>query len=343
MSKRIILCADGTWQTAANRSNVYRFYRALTLGADQMPFYDEGVGANGDPLTTLLGGAFGLGLWDKVKRGYSKLAQVYEKGDDVYLFGFSRGAYTARSLAGMIVAVGLPTQNFTDDLVDTAFTAYREKDDRKKWLAKLKDCNLYVPDIKMLGVWDTVGALGIPAVVGLCDPVVYGFLDTSLSPRVKYACHALAIDEKRAQFQPTLWTNQPVADQVVEQTWFSGCHADVGGGNIDPEIDTASLTDITLGWMLARAKVVGLTFDQTVLDNYKLPIPADCALTAIHESWKLVNGVPIRRSIDKNANLANSVRVRCAHDSSYRPKPLKFTKTGLSKQYPLAVIVTEDY
>jgi hypothetical protein len=95
--------------------------------------------------------------------------------------------------------------------------------------------------------------------------------------------------------------------------------------------------------MLARAKVLGLTFDQTVLDNYKLPIPADCALTAIHESWKLFNGPPIPRSVDKNANLANSVRVRSAHDRSYRPRPLKFTKTGLSKQYVLDVIVTEDY
>jgi uncharacterized protein (DUF2235 family) len=219
MSKRIAFCADGTWQTATNRTNVYRFYKALTLSADQMPFYDEGVGADGNPIIAVAGGAFGTGLWEKVKRGYSKFAHVYEKGDDLYLFGFSRGAYTARSVAGMIATVGLPTQNFTDELVETAFSAYRAitDEERKEHLDKLKNCNMFVPDIQMVGVWDTVGALGIPAIFGGVDPVVYGFLNRNLSPRVKNAYHALAIDEKRAQFQHTLWDTTPVAGPIVEQ------------------------------------------------------------------------------------------------------------------------------
>ena len=343
MSKRIAFCADGTWQTATSRTNVYRFYKALTLGADQIPFYDEGVGANGDPITALAGGAFGTGLWEKIKRGYAKLAQVYMSGDDVYLFGFSRGAYTARSLAGMIAAVGLPTQDFTDKLVDTAFKAYREKNNRQKILAKLKNNNMETPKIKMVGVWDTVGALGIPSAIGLNDPIAYGFLDTSLSPIIQNAYHALAIDEKRAQFQPTLWTGKPAPGQIVEQVWFTGCHTDVGGGGgIDPEIDTASLTDITLGWMMARASVLGLTFDKVILNQYKLPIPPEYSLDDYHESWKVFNGLPISRSIDSDAMLANSVSVRCQHNSSYRPESLKFTKTGLSKQYPLAVVVNDQ-
>src|SRR5215469_4415264 len=116
MSKRIVYCADGTWDSPAKHTNVYKLYKALLVTANQMPFYDDGVGADGNPISKLLGGAFGTGLWQKIKDGYAKIAQVYEAGDQLYLFGFSRGAYTARSLAGMIAACGLPTKSFTDDL-----------------------------------------------------------------------------------------------------------------------------------------------------------------------------------------------------------------------------------
>ena len=125
MSKRIAYCADGTWDTATSHTNVYKLFKALTVSATQMPFYDDGVGANGNPIIKLVGGAFGTGLWQKIKEGYSKIAHVYEAGDSVFIFGFSRGAYTARSLAGMIGAAGLPTANFSDDVVNTAFDAYR--------------------------------------------------------------------------------------------------------------------------------------------------------------------------------------------------------------------------
>src|SRR5258708_6770231 len=116
MSKRIIFCADGTWDSATSHTNVYKLYKSLTTSAEQIPLYDDGVGANGDPILHLLGGAFGTGLWEKIKQGYTKIAHVYEQDDSVFLFGFSRGAYTARSLAGMLGACGLPTKNFTDDL-----------------------------------------------------------------------------------------------------------------------------------------------------------------------------------------------------------------------------------
>ena len=128
----------------------------------------------------------------------------------MFLFGFSRGAYTARSLAGMIAACGLPTKNFTDDMVETAFNAYRDKANRQNILAGLGDFGMDAANITMVGVWDTVGSLGIPSAIGLSDPIAYGFLDTSLSPKIQNAYQALAIDEKRAQFPPTLWTSQPV-------------------------------------------------------------------------------------------------------------------------------------
>src|SRR5271170_6272940 len=128
MGRRIAFCADGTWDTVTNDTNVYRLSKAIVaIPGEQYSFYDDGVGADGAPIQKLLGGAFGTGLFQKIKDGYSTISSVYEAGDEVFIFGFSRGAYTARSLAGMIGACGLPTQDFTDDMVNTAFDAYRDK------------------------------------------------------------------------------------------------------------------------------------------------------------------------------------------------------------------------
>ena len=118
MAKRIVFCSDGTWDSSVKHTNVYSLYKACQVTADQVTFYDDGVGADGNPISRLLGAAFGTGLFQKIKEGYTQIAQVYEAGDSVFLFGFSRGAYTARSLAGMIAACGLPTQNFSDALVE---------------------------------------------------------------------------------------------------------------------------------------------------------------------------------------------------------------------------------
>src|SRR5271169_406690 len=146
MSKRIAFCADGTWDSSAKNTNVYKPFKSLTVTADQMPFYDDGVGADGNPIWKLVGGAFGTGLWQKIKEGYTKIAQVYEAGDSLFIFGFSRGAYTARSLAGMIAACGLPTENFDNNLVNDAFNAYRNKDQLAAFQSKY---NLFDAKIKM--------------------------------------------------------------------------------------------------------------------------------------------------------------------------------------------------
>ena len=240
MSKRIAYCADGTWDSADNNTNVYKLYKALPISADQFPIYDDGVGSDGNPIWRLVGGAFGDGLFQKIKDGYTKIAHIYEEGDSLFLFGFSRGAFTARSLAGMIAVCGLPTQNFTDDLVETAFQAYRQLDKRQALLDTLKDNHMFDARITMVGVWDTVGSLGIPSVLGLVDPFVYGFLDTGLHPDVRNAYQALAIDEKREQFPPTLWTSAPADGQTVEQIWFTGVHGDVGGGESDDQPGTTA-------------------------------------------------------------------------------------------------------
>src|SRR5579863_3364935 len=271
MAKRILFCSDGTWDNSGKNTNVYKIYKAMEVAADQIPFYDDGVGSDGTPIDRLLGGAFGTGLFQKVKDGYSKIAQVYEKDDEIFIFGFSRGAYTARSIAGMIAICGLPTSNFTQQVVDTAFQAYRDKDDRAKLLAGLnQSCEMFDAQITMVGVWDTVGSLGIPSLLGAVDPVLYGFLDTSLHPNIQNAYHALAIDERRIEFPATLWTSQPNPGQTLEQVWFTGVHCDVGGSYPD-DPDGTALADITLAWMMNKAAALGVTFDADVQRKYSLP------------------------------------------------------------------------
>jgi uncharacterized protein (DUF2235 family) len=342
MGKRIAFCADGTWDNSSSHTNVYKLYKALTISGEQVPLYDDGVGADGDPILKMVGGAFGTGLWNKIKEGYKKIAHIYEAGDQVFLFGFSRGAYTARSLAGMIAASGLPTQNFTDDMVEIAFDAYRDKLNRADKLKKLANCNMDAsPQITMVGVWDTVGSLGIPSAIGQVDPIAYGFLDTSLNPKIKHGCHALAIDERRAQFPPTLWTGQPVGGQTLEQVWFTGAHSDVGGGEPDDSPGTTALSDVTLGWMMSKANGFGLHFDPAVLQQYTTPLDPELALDKFHESWKVFCGFPIRRHIDGNACISNSVQVRCQDDSQWRPQNLIFVNGSLASGYQIVEVVSQ--
>src|SRR5260370_20956784 len=153
MPKRIVFCLDGTWQAPLNGTNVYRLYKALTISADQVTYYDDGVGADATGLNRVLQGAFGEGLLQKVQDGYTKIAHVYEEGDDIYLFGFSRGAYTARSLAGMIANCRLPRGSFTDDCVAKAFTAYRDSVNPASILTDLGPCRLADVHIRVVGVW----------------------------------------------------------------------------------------------------------------------------------------------------------------------------------------------
>ncbi len=323
MGRRIAYCADGTWDTTASDTNVYRISRAIiAIPGEQYSFYDDGVGSDGTPIEKLLGGAFGAGLFQKIKDGYSSISSVYEAGDELFLFGFSRGAYTARSLAGMIAACGLPTRNPDPNLVDTAFQAYRNKDQRPAILATLGAYDLVEANITMVGVWDTVGALGIPAIFGAVSPLLYGFLDTNLSPQIANAYQAVAIDERRQEFPATLWTSAPAPGQMLEQVYFCGVHCDVGGGYPDDAGSGTALSDITYSWLLAKARALGLVFDANVLSAYPSPIDKTDALDTKHESWSPLWLFPKPRDIAQNATLANSVTVRCQTDGTYRPANL---------------------
>ena len=335
MSKRIIFCADGTWDSAQDNTNVYRLFKAIPISSSQIAYYDDGVGSDGTPVEKLLGGAFGDGLFQKIKDGYAKIAHVYEQDDEIFLFGFSRGAFTARSLAGMIAVCGLPTALFDDNLAKTAFQAYRNKAQRAALLASLNKNALYDAKIKMVGVWDTVGSLGIPALFGQVDPIVDGFLDTSLHLNVLNAYQALAIDERRREFPPTLWTPPapPVAGQVIEQVWFPGVHCDVGGGY--PE---TGLSDITLSWMLGKAQSLGLQIDPKVAAQYAA-LEAKYALDQLHDSWSVLWGFPKSRTFANSSTLGNSVAIRCDYED-YQPENLTLTNGTPAASYQVARVVT---
>jgi uncharacterized protein (DUF2235 family) len=327
VGKNIVYCADGTWNHPGETenglpadTNVYKFYKALQTSATQLPFYDDGVGSDGTPIDRLLGGAIGDGLFAKIKHGYTVIAHNYQDGDQIYLFGFSRGAYTARSLAGMIAICGLPDPSkLTDQATEDAFQAYRTPTNRQPLLddltAKYGNRNV---EIAVVGVWDTVGALGIPGDVftGL-DTQIYGFLSTSLHPDVHAAYHAVSIDERRCEFAPTLWDAPTAPHQEIDQIWFAGVHGDVGGGYGG---DTG-LANITLGWMMAKARAKGLVFDPDVFATYVPPQPK-LALATLHESWNIAWGFPARRTIPAGSTFANSVPIRLEHDQTYHPPNL---------------------
>ena len=218
---------------------------------EQITYYLKGVGTNGW-YDQKLGGLHGVGLSSNIREVYTFLVEHYEDGDKVFLFGFSRGAYTARSLAGLIFKCGImhPSSNITSD-VEHLYDAYKDRNSEK--MAAHKAQNKKCP-IHMLGVWDTVGALGIPvSFLKNIGDKVFAFHDTKLNSEVQFACHAIAIDERRSSFEPTLWKITPENKDRIKQVWFAGVHADVGGGYKERH-----LSDIALRWMLEQAQERGL-------------------------------------------------------------------------------------
>jgi uncharacterized protein (DUF2235 family) len=330
--KNIILCADGTWNTPSgldptdHDTNVWKLYCALPDTPTQMKYYDSGVGTDGGAWDHFTGGTLGAGLFQNVQDCYSFLANVHDPGDRIFLFGFSRGAYTARSAAGMIAGFGVPTKNLSNKTTPEIFAAYREQDKVKRAALKqhLQDAYGMMPvNIAMVGVWDTVGALGVPGkLFSSFNNNKYGFLDTTLSDCVERACHAISIDERRASFQPTLWTDKDGKcldnNDRIQQVWFAGVHCDVGGSYKESD-----LANITLGWMMGKAKECGLEFLPDTLTKY-LKLANACAAGPAHDEWKLVPwGFAKRRTIPENAVLANSVVLRAASSTpAYRPENL---------------------
>jgi uncharacterized protein (DUF2235 family) len=291
--QRLALFLDGTWNAVGDNTNVWRMKSlCATEGTDglaQQVYYD--IGVNG-----FIGGMAGQGLSENVTQAYEWLIDRYNPGDEIFIFGFSRGSYTARSLAGLIAKHGLLKAGAPLG-VRQMYARYKRSDERTLWkmleaqkAGELKDVTLeeqwllrysQAINIKMVGVWDTVGAVGIPAfsIKGISRST-FGFLHTGLRVPIENGYHALAIDEHRAAFAPTLWTVRRPKDPnattaaprplaSVEQRWFVGAHANVGGG-----CESDLLAQIPLRWMMEKASIHGLTFKNDVdIDGDVLKAP----------------------------------------------------------------------
>ena len=287
MPKKLVVCFDGTWNVPDERgvdhdelddpeTNVVHLYRSIrgkdvagvdggeAAGAAPVPtlkWYDRGVGTKW--YDHIRGGAFGFGISRNIREGYKFLVDHYEPGDEIYAFGFSRGAYSARSLVGLVRNCGLvrgelaPAADADDNpVIVDAYQLYRTRDgsaDTDFACDFRKKHGQPGVRVKVLGVWDTVGALGLPLKrIKLWSSRHYDFHDTRLSGIVDNAFHALALDEHRLDYQPTLWTGAPARGQRVEQVWFAGAHGDVGGG-----YRGTKLARTALAWMQERAALGG--------------------------------------------------------------------------------------
>lgn len=331
MGKMIVFCADGTWNgpdkdenedRQPDPTNVFKLFfglagswsagslmqgdeqeKELRVGDDviQVAKYIHGVGDSKNPIIRLMGGAFGSGMIARIVRGYTFISRNYDPGDNIVIVGFSRGAYTARALAGLIASEGLLGKHLTEKRESAyrsgaqAWYRYREHARTgffQKFIEILADLpgfvthdNLedkdFVPvdSITAVGVWDTVGALGVPNYFREPGADAFRYTDTKLHPKVKYGFHAISLDEQRDDFTPCLWDVRQNVLQVV----FPGAHADVGGGYPTTQTENESgLSDIALNWMVDQLKStdVNVRFRESIFPGF-----APDVLGAAHQPW----------------------------------------------------------
>jgi len=285
--KKIAVFCDGTWNKSDQKThqgkpcptNVVRLLEATTPSQDQIVHYVRGVGTEWGE--RLAGGGFGFGISDNIKEAYRFIVNNYCPGDQIYLFGFSRGAFTARSVAGFIHNLGILKREHLQQSGD-AYTHYKDRENpdwspsgshaiawRKRYTWSGPEDEPARRHVHCLGVWDTVGALGAPfgGPMGWIVEKIFAchFHDHRVSRSVQSAFHALAIDERRWPFRPTLMEFGPERreeQQRFQQAWFPGVHSNVGGGYPD-----TGLSDAALQWMAARAQERGLLLDLAILNE----------------------------------------------------------------------------
>ncbi|MGA7485956.1 MAG: DUF2235 domain-containing protein [Xanthobacteraceae bacterium] len=298
MARKIILLSDGTGNSAAKvwRTNVWRIFESLDLThSDQIAFYDDGVGTSSFKPLAILGGAFGYGLKRNVIDLYMFACRNYRSQDDeIFGFGFSRGAFTIRVVIGLILEQGLVVAGSERELrtkAEAAYRAFRRENFHTYWpryfrpeeIARgighlifrddySKTGNRQNPRVRFLGLWDTVAAYGMPVeemARGISQWIwPWQMPDYELDGRVKRACHALSVDDERTTFHPVLWDErheEPLApradgkryltDERISQVWFPGVHSNVGGGYPDD-----SVSQISLIWVMSEAQACGLEF-----------------------------------------------------------------------------------
>ena len=381
MAKRIVFCADGTWngpekQTGvapidsadehgelqgAKVTNVVKLFanlagrvtpQTMTMrdeqekvvsdaagSVSQVAKYIHGVGDSDSFLKKAMGGMFGMGVIARIVRGYTFISRHYDAGDEIHIAGFSRGAYTARALAGMISCVGLLNRAEYD--AEDRNEAYRlgvaawckcknmslhgagKLTDLANhmlnfvsgFFARKLDADQLIADvpIKSIAVWDTVGSLGIPAYAADRRFDVFRFVDTKLSNKVQHGFHAMAVDELRGDFPVTAWDSRA----GIKQVWFVGAHADVGGGYSAEE---SRLSDIALEWTMKQLAEVGVRL-ATPLTYEPKPLIAP----AIHQPWSKAPFALLPRSprqVASTDTIHDSVLRRWQADANYRPQAL---------------------
>lgn len=332
MRKRIVICADGTWNRPEKDlakdfpTNVLRLARAIdptgAEGIRQQVFYDWGIGSYYEPI---MGGATGKGLDKNIMDNYRYIVQNYQPGDEIFLFGFSRGAYTVRCLCGLIYNCGI-LKRPDARLIEAAFEHYKKPGysyapDGKNSIAFRKTHSHSSRQVTFVGVWDTVGALGIPiSFLGLLDKKDE-FYDTKIGPNVAVARHAMAIDELRTDFEPTIWEPRDTLD--LQQVWFAGVHSNIGGSYAPDKETGGLLSDIPLQWMMQQATAAGLVLE----DHLETDLNGRFDAT-LHNSRKHIyrSKRPYYRPIAHGKGevlIHQSVKQRWEKDDSYRPKNLQ--------------------
>ena len=301
-ARNLIVLFDGTWNEAENgdddQTNVEKFYRLLPDSYRENIHYEEGVGVKSEE--GILGGAFGAGIDERILSAYCFLQNRYAEKDfenRLYIFGFSRGAYTARTFAQLLYYCGMPTQKGNPQ---TAWDCYYQQNRTAAEQLKMSG-DFFDITIHMLGVWDTVKST--------LDP---DREDVTLYPNVKSAYHAMAIDEKRRNF-PVL---RFAEDERITQVWFAGVHSDIGGGYPSQE---SQLSDITLAWMIEAARQNGMEFISDFM-NYLDLNPTGLLHNSCEGKWKVL-GENIREIGDQDC-VHSSVKVRLNGNVDYRPPNL---------------------
>jgi uncharacterized protein (DUF2235 family) len=320
MPKNIVVCCDGTgneFRESQRNTNVVKLFEVIVRDpAKQIAYYDPGVGTMslpgfvtslGKTTSIVLGLAFGYGITRNIEDAYAYLMARYEPGDRVFLFGFSRGAFTARALAGMLHVCGL-LEKGSDNLIPYASKVYVQARKKPQVAADFKKSFSRECKPHFVGVWDTVESVGI--VPGFRRK----FPDTRLNPDVQMGRHALALDEQRSQFRPNLWNEPGEPGQSIVQVWFAGAHADVGGS-----YPQAGLSNIALHWMLGEAAQRGLIVNPAAaaayIENHK-----DVLHNPLLPAWWILGWW--RRRVPNGALVHHSLIERKRDVAGYAPPNL---------------------
>jgi uncharacterized protein (DUF2235 family) len=347
--KRLIVCCDGTWQdlSCSYPTNVVKLAQIIQPitadGTAQIVYYQSGIGTEHGKGEKVGGGIFGWGIDTNIQDAYRFLCLNYEAGDEVYLLGFSRGAYTVRSLAGLIYCCGLLQRPYIRQVAE-AYRLYRNRTiapSHPDAIAFRRQHGESIP-IKLLGCWDTVGELGVPNLIPVVSDWInakYQFHDTQLNRQIEVALHAVAIDERRQVFNVTPMTISKDAPTTLAQVWFPGTHSCIGGG----QQELSGLSDAALVWMIETIDKLSLGLEVVphpaaiieggIQPDYHMPFnPETEGIFALggliyrdlnNPSRHSTTSVQIDQSFfDHNIHLSAKRRWQLTNEPLYRPKNL---------------------